>query len=105
MLERNAKEAVEKICQLFSALQHLETSQSSQHGLKRRLKQAEKRQKTLQGKTHLTDNALLTSQSSDQLTLGEILMLLSHHYASQSKSLRFMICAVVPLQSLGRTSM
>ncbi|XP_048016379.1 uncharacterized protein LOC125248503 isoform X2 [Megalobrama amblycephala] len=69
VLERNAKEAVGKICQLFSALQHLETSQSAQDGLKTRPKQVEKRQKTLQGETHLTDDALLTSESSDQLTL------------------------------------
>ncbi|XP_077064564.1 uncharacterized protein LOC143716187 isoform X5 [Siphateles boraxobius] len=69
VLERNAKEAVEKICQLFSALQHLETTPSAQDSLKTTLKQTQIQQKTLQGETNLTDSALLRSQSSDQLTL------------------------------------
>ncbi|KAK7156426.1 hypothetical protein R3I94_006477 [Phoxinus phoxinus] len=68
VLERNAKEAVEKICQLFSALQHLET-RNAQDSLKTTLKQVEERQKILQGETNLNDSALFRSQSSDQLTL------------------------------------
>lgn len=56
----------------FSALQHLEMTQSAQDSLTTTLKQVEKRQKTLQEETNLTDSAFFRSQSSDQLTLGEI---------------------------------
>lgn len=72
MLERNAKEAVEKICQLFSARLHKEMIPSAQDDMKTRLKPAEKQHKTLQGETNLTDSGLQRSQSTDQLTLGEI---------------------------------
>jgi len=72
VLEHNAKEAVEKICQLFSALKNLETTPSAQGSLTTTLKQVEKQQNTLQEETNLTDCVLLSSQSSDQLTLGEI---------------------------------
>lgn len=92
MLERNAKEAVEKICQLFSALLHKEMTPSAQDDLKTRLKQAEKQHKTLQGEANLTDSGLQRSPSTDQLTLGETLMLHPHHCASQSISSRFLIC-------------
>ncbi|KAI2656245.1 Zinc finger protein 568 [Labeo rohita] len=69
VLERNAKEAVEKICQLFSALLHQEMIPTAHDDMKTRLKQAEKQHKTLQGETNVTDSGLPRSQSTDQLTL------------------------------------
>lgn len=78
MLEHNAKEAVDKICQLFSALLHKERIPSAQDDMKTRLKQAEK-QTLLLGETNLTDSSLQRSQSTDQLTLGEIQYLLFIH--------------------------
>ncbi|KAL1260757.1 hypothetical protein QQF64_008584 [Cirrhinus molitorella] len=68
VLERNAKKAVEKICQLFSALLDQEMIPGAQNDLKTRLKQAEKQHKTLQGETNITDSGLQRSQSTEQLT-------------------------------------
>uniref|UniRef100_A0A671LUR9 MAP/microtubule affinity-regulating kinase 3 n=1 Tax=Sinocyclocheilus anshuiensis TaxID=1608454 RepID=A0A671LUR9_9TELE len=69
VLTRNAKEAVEKICQLFSALLHHEMIPSAQDGLKTRPKQSEKQHKTLQGETNLTGSCPQRSQSTDQHSL------------------------------------
>lgn len=73
VLEHNAKEAVKKICQIFSALLHHDISPSAQET---RPKQVEQWQKAHLEVTDLPDIDLYRSYSTDQLSSLLIKLLL-----------------------------